>query len=204
MNLMLHNQEEYVTYKIVLKNNSSKDFEIDSISDNNELEYITNTYEFSNKEFKSKSEIEVLVTTKYTKRIPTYKKEFNQEIKIEIKYNNGESTIIENNIIENNPNTNDKINRYIVIFILSLIIFLIILFRNKIIKGSLLVLGLMILIPSVRALVVSISMNNNMNLTLYGGNYLNDEIINKSNDIDIEYNDDTKGETFKFEHSATE
>ena len=201
---MLHNQEEYVTYKIVLKNNSSKDFEIDSISDNNELEYITNTYEFSNKEFKSKSEIEVLVTTKCTKRIPTYKEEFKQEIKIEIKYNNGESTIIENNIIENNPNTNDKINRYIVIFILSLIIFLIILFRNKIIKGSLLVLGLMILIPSVRALVVSISMNNNMNLTLYGGNYLNDEIINKSNDIDIEYNDDTKGETFKFEHSATE
>lgn len=43
-----------------------------------------------------------------------------------------------------------------------------------------------------------------MNLTLYGGNYLNDEIINKSNDVDIEYNDDTKGETFKFEHSATE
>lgn len=156
---MLHNQEEYVTYKIVLKNNSSKDFEIDSISDNNELEYITNTYEFSNKEFKSKSEIEVLVTTKCTKRIPTYKEEFKQEIKIEIKYNNGESTIIENNIIENNPNTNDIINRYIVIFILSLIIFLIILFRNKIIKGSLLVLGLMILIPSVRALVVSISIN---------------------------------------------
>lgn len=156
---MLHNQEEYVTYKIVLKNNSSKDFEIDSISDNNELEYITNTYEFSNKEFKSKSEIEVLVTTKCTKRIPTYKEEFKQEIKIEIKYNNGESTIIENNIIENNPNTNDIINRYIVIFILSLIIFLIILFRNKIIKGSLLVLGLMILIPSVRSLVVSISIN---------------------------------------------
>ena len=43
-----------------------------------------------------------------------------------------------------------------------------------------------------------------MNLTLYGGNYLNDEIINKSNDVDIEYNDDTKGETFKFEHPSTE
>lgn len=117
MDLMLHNLDEYVTYKIVLKNNTSNDYETESIKDNNDLEYITNTYEVVDKNFNSKSEIELLVTTKCTKRIPTYKEEFNKKIKIEIKYNNGESTII-----EKNPNTSDSINKYLVIFVFYSII----------------------------------------------------------------------------------
>ena len=201
--LMLHNLDEYVTYKIVLKNNTSNDYEIESITDNNKLEYITNTYEVFDKKIDSKSEIELLVTTKYIKRISTYKEDYKNNIKITINYNNGESTIIENNVTETNPNTYDNINKFIITFILSLIIILIILFRNKKIKGIAFLLGLMILLPSVEALLVSISITNNMNLTLYAGNYLNSEIVDNSNDVDVNYSEDTKGSAFKFEHPET-
>ena len=60
------------------------------------------------------------------------------------------------------------------------------------------------IIPSVYAITRSVTITNNIKLVLSGGNYLNDEVISKSNDIDIEYNDDTKGEAFKFSHTSTE
>lgn len=198
IDLSLHDVDDYVTYKIVLKNNSNRVYKIDSITDDNELEYINNIYEFNEKEFKPNSEIEVLVTTKYIKRISKYREEFNKSLNIKINYTNGKSTII-----ETNPNTNDSINNYIVLSILCILLTIIILVTNKKIKNMVLILLLMILIPSVYALDI-ININNNIKIILSGGNYLNDELISKSNDLNIEYNDDTKGEVFKFSHPSTE
>ncbi len=198
MDLSLYDVDDYVTYKMILKNNSNETYEIESITDNNELEYISNSYEFNQKEFKPNDELEVIVTTKYIKRIPKYLEEFNKSIKIKINYTNGESTII-----DENPNTNDNINMYITLLIMSSILLIVILISNRKVKYSCLIIMLLIIIPSVYAIKSSVTITNNIKIVLSGGNYLNDEVISKSNDIDIEYNDDTKGEAFKFSHTST-
>ena len=40
MDLKLYNLDDYITYKIVLKNNSDKNYTIDSVTDDNNINYI--------------------------------------------------------------------------------------------------------------------------------------------------------------------
>ena len=91
----LYNLNDYVIYKIILKNNSDKDYKIESITDNNDNEYITYSYEVNDKDFKKDKEIELLVTLKYSKLVDSKTEGISNNLKITINYDNGESTTIE-------------------------------------------------------------------------------------------------------------
>ena len=73
---------------MILKNNSKETYEIESITDDYDLEYINNSYEFTQKEFKPNDELKAVITTKYIKRIPKYFEEFNKSLIIKINYTN--------------------------------------------------------------------------------------------------------------------
>lgn len=108
----MYNIDDYFKYKIVLKNNSGEDLKMSSITDNNELEYISNTYQNNKEDFKSGEEIEIIVTTKYIKQIEKYKDNFTNNFIININYKNGKSTSISVDNMDN-PNTIDNVNIYI-------------------------------------------------------------------------------------------
>ena len=55
-NLLFQDTKDYIIYKLVLKNNSDKTYSIESIIDDNEIEYFKYTYQFDDKEFKSNEE----------------------------------------------------------------------------------------------------------------------------------------------------
>ena len=111
----MYNIDDYFKYKIVLKNNSGEDLKMSSITDNNELEYISNTYQNNKEDFKSGEEIEIIVTTKYIKQIEKYKDNFTNNFIININYKNGKSTSISVDNMDN-PNTIDNVNIYIYIY----------------------------------------------------------------------------------------
>ena len=64
-NLSFKDKNDYIIYKLILKNNSDKNYLIDSIIDDNQNEAFLYTYQFDDKEFKSNEEKVVYLTIKY-------------------------------------------------------------------------------------------------------------------------------------------
>ena len=79
---------DYVTYKVTLKNNTSKNLPIESISDNLNNKYIQTSYSFEKQEIKSGEEYSFYATMKYKNEIKNNSINVNFPIKISIKYSN--------------------------------------------------------------------------------------------------------------------
>ena len=172
----LYNLNDYVIYKIVLKNNSDKDYKIESITDNNDNEYITYSYEVNDKDFKKDKEIELLVTLKYSKLVDSKTEGISNNLKITINYDNGESTTIESDSkevtitnIDENPTTYDNINVYISILLISICLLVILIFKNKKLKVLGLILVVIFTIPTAYAISVNLNINIKSTLNLYHG-----------------------------------
>ena len=166
----MYNIDDYFKYKIVLKNNTSNDLKIVSITDNNELEYINNAYQNNKSDFKSGEVIEVIVTTKYIKQIEKYKDNFTDNFVININYENGESTNIttDNKTKLDNPNTLDNVNIYIFMALISILLLIIFVIKSKRLKYMLFIISLFASITSIKATDLTIKVTNNINLELYG------------------------------------
>ena len=162
----MYNIDDYFKYKIVLKNNSGEDLKMSSITDNNELEYISNTYQNNKEDFKSGEEIEIIVTTKYIKQIEKYKDNFTNNFIININYKNGKSTSISVDNMDN-PNTIDNVNIYIFIALISILLLILFVIKSKKLKYMLFIISLFISVSSIMAADLT-KVNNNINLELYG------------------------------------
>ena len=162
----MYNIDDYFKYKIVLKNNSGEDLKMSSITDNNELEYISNTYHNNKEDFKSGEEIEIIVTTKYIKQIEKYKDNFTNNFIININYKNGKSTSISVDNMDN-PNTIDNVNIYIFIALISILLLILFVIKSKKLKYMLFIISLFISVSSIMAADLT-KVNNNINLELYG------------------------------------
>ena len=183
----LYNLNDYVIYKIILKNNSDKDYKIESITDNNDNEYITYSYEVNDKDFKKDKEIELLVTLKYSKLVDSKTEGISNNLKITINYDNGESTTIEsdnkdetisndnkdatitNVEVDENPTTYDNINVYLSILLISISLLIILIIKNKKLKVLGLILVVIFTIPTAHAISVNLNINIKSTLNLYHG-----------------------------------
>ena len=164
MDLKLYNLDDYITYKIVLKNNSDKNYTIDSVTDDNSINYIKTTYNISSKEFKKGEEVEVYLTIKYTNIIEESSLSFDQKLQIKLNYDNGESSTI-----SVNPATGDNIKTYIILLLITIIALITIIVKSKKLKGVGLMAIATLIIPSVSAVTMNLVVNVNMNLELHGG-----------------------------------
>ena len=143
-------KDDYAKYKIVLVNNSDKDYEIDNTSTFNEKKFIKYDYEVDNKDkiLKSKDELTVNVIITYIKELEDsdfvdgFYKETNS-VSLELVNDN---EVIDNPAIKmvTNPNTSTGyILLAIIAIILSLILILFI--RNK--RAKLFIIAILLTIP---------------------------------------------------------
>ena len=139
-----HKINDYVTFKITLKNNDSKNYTIKTITDNNSDTHILYEYDkHENEEFKSNTEKELIIKSTYKNEVTNVNSRTindNVEFKITFVDESGEES---ETIIPINPQTVDDLMNYIVIGILSAVGLLVTL-KNKKLKKSLLIVLLMV------------------------------------------------------------
>ena len=181
---------DYITYKLVLKNNDSEKYKVESIIDNNLSENIKVSYNYSNELNKDKKEI--LITIKYEKEISDSNYVLNPvniNIKLSDEKDNTQNVVI-------NPKTLDNIFLYIVLFIISFIAILVLTMyfvkTNKIKKGVLGVLVMLALVPVIFAssnieIVFNINFENikinirhKVEFDTKGGNEIDTQVIDNN------------------------
>ena len=137
MNTLFFNKDDYVKYKISIKNNTNNTMKIDDILDNFNSEVLETSYDIDKKELKSNEEYTFTMTIKCIKDIEEERVTIKSPLSIIINYDNGKTATI-----DINPNTKDSIITYFIIFVLSAISLLLVI--NK--KGKKQLLGLMLLV----------------------------------------------------------
>ena len=157
---------DYITYKLVLKNNDGKKFKVEEIKDNNTNEHIKVEYDY-NKELNTENK-EILITLKYDKKITnvnTELKSISVKIKLideedkteEVNINGGNDKSGKNNegAKGKNPQTGDNIKIHVwwlFISLIGVVLSIIYLIKNKgkkYSKGMLSILLLISLVPTI-------------------------------------------------------
>ena len=143
-------KDDYAKYKIVLVNNSDKDYEIDNTSTFNTKKFIRYDYEVENnkKVLKAKEELTINILITYIKELEDsdfvdgFYKETNS-VSLELVNDN---EVIDNPVIKmvTNPNTSTGY-KLLVIFAIVLSLSLLILVKNK--KNKLLIITILLTIP---------------------------------------------------------
>lgn len=136
--LSMYNVDDYITYKMVLKNNTGEDYKIESITDTNKNEFLSYSYITNKEEFKKDEEIELFVTIKYSKLVSEKQENLKEELNIILNYTNGKSTEIKENIVDlnkkeeiNNPKTNDNFKKYILLSLIGLTALVVLIIKNN-------------------------------------------------------------------------
>ena len=163
-NIEFYNKDDYVTFKIGVKNNTGEIINIDSISDDIKNEYLLTNYELDNKKINDGETFYFYTTLKYNKVISDKILNIDDVFKIIINYNNGKSSSI-----DVNPDTGDSVLKYFIVFVLAAIsLLLFILMKNK--KKKLLILFLSLMtIPCIgNALSMKYNIDVKNNIILHG------------------------------------
>ena len=124
-NLSFKDKNDYIIYKLILKNNSDKTYSIENILDDNQNKAFLYTYQFDDKEFKSNEEKVVYLTIKYDEisadseldENNTYHLESTNKITIQLK------EVSYNSIINVNPPTIRNSIGLIVFILIGILIF---------------------------------------------------------------------------------
>ena len=187
LDTLFFGKDDYIKYKVVIKNSSNNSIKINDISDNLNNDVLETSYDIENDKIDSSKKSTFTLTIKCIKNIDEEKITLNSPLNIIINYDDGKTvnintntsdsniTNINNNINDSkvvnmniNPNTNDGFIVYFVIFLLSTILLFILL--NKYwfkIFLCLIIIVNFIPIPS-NALVIKNVINVNCNITIYG------------------------------------
>ena len=163
---------DYAKYKVTVKNDSNKDYQISEDTSFNASDYITYKYEVDG-ELKANSEKTFFVTI-------TYNKEVDNSLVVEGKYNETNKAIVQLSD-EKNPNTSTSIPTIIIIAIAlsGTILILLTLKKNNRTTIAILLLGLF-LIPVVAHAIETLKLTMNVKVEIEKGYevaYLNIEKI---------------------------
>lgn len=129
------NIDDFVTYKIVLKNTGNKNYKLKVTEEYDSDSSITYESNYSDEQFNSQEQKEIYVTAKYTKSIEDISKRIQNgkaNIILELEDEDGKTT--EESIIINNndvPKTGDKISAYILMEIIAIIALIIFMKKDK-------------------------------------------------------------------------
>ena len=163
LNTIFFGKNDYVKYKITIKNNTKGIMKIDEVIDNLDSDVIDTEYEYEKKELKKDEEYTFTLTIKCIKDIEEEKIVINNPLSIIIKYDNGKTIDI-----DVNPNTKDNVINFFIIFILSAIS-LIVIITKKYKKEFIVLLLLVSLIPiSCNAISTKKELRINNNIKVYG------------------------------------
>ncbi len=163
LNTLFFSKDDYVKYKITIKNNTKNTMKIDDILDNFNSEVLETIYDIDKKELKKDEEYTFTLTIKCIKDIEEEKIVINNPLSIIIKYDDGKTIDI-----GVNPDTNDNIINFFIIFILSAIS-LIVIITKKHKKEFIVLLLLVSLIPiSCNAISTKKELRINNNIKVYG------------------------------------
>ena len=144
-NITFHNLDEFVKFKLTIKNTSDKDYKVKLISDDNSNNYITYTYDdYDNQTIQKDSTLDIVLTATYKNELLdiNYREQENR-FNLSFEFIDEEGNVVTEDIIVN-PKTHDNINLYIASAIISFIVLISLFIKNKKTKYLLLVL---VLIP---------------------------------------------------------
>ena len=176
LNTIFFGKDDYVKYKMTIKNNTKGIMKIDEVIDNLDSEIIDTEYDYEKKEIKSKEEYTFTLTIKCIKDIEEEKAVISDPLSIIIKYDDGKTIDI-----DVNPNTKDNIINFFIIFVLSAIS-LIVIITKKYKKEFIVLLLLVSLIPiTSNAISTKKELRINNNIKVYGkvANFENGILGNK-------------------------
>ena len=129
-NPILHNLNDYVTYKITIKNNDDVKHNILDIKDDNNSKYITTSYTHDDS-IEAGSTSEILMTVKLTKLVDDVNLLNNEDIyslgEINITLSLDDGTIV----INTNPKTGDIILKYVTILLVSILTLVLVIMKKK-------------------------------------------------------------------------
>ncbi|MBQ6285622.1 MAG: InlB B-repeat-containing protein [Bacilli bacterium] len=160
-----HKVDDYVKYKLTIKNTSKTKYKLVLLDDSNTNDNVTYEYNYDKDEYILENDtMDVLLIVTYKKGITQINQRTqDQEVKILFYLEDEEGNTYEETIT-NNPKTNDNILIYIITAITSLILIVLIAFRKKLSK---LFAFLLLIVPiAINALSPSliIVLRNNTNL----------------------------------------
>lgn len=162
LNTILFKKNDYVKYKITLKNTGDKVLKIEEITDNFNSDLISNNYDFENKILNKDEDYSFFLTMKCNKDIEEEKVVIDSPINILIKYDDGSTSNVK--II---PKAFDNIFSYIILSIGTLLI-LIIITKNykKIFVGLIIVICIIPVTTKAMGNKKELIINNN--IKIYG------------------------------------
>ena len=152
---------DFVTYEITLLNKDSNDYIVESITDNNNNEYVSIEYNYDDSKLEKNKTKKIIAKLKYNKKLINKDdiKIDNLRLTLNLVENNGERKIV-----ELNPTTGDKILFYVilaVIALISLVFFILLLKRRKSKKNLVLLLMLLpIIMGAKKVLYLNIDFKN--------------------------------------------
>ena len=117
--IVFNEQDDFVTYEIVLKNNEEDNYKIDAISDNNKVNNLEISYEYSEDYINAGDTTIIKVKLKYTKKIINSNPININDLTIKISLSNDKGEV--KGVVINNPKTGDSIFMYLFILIVAFI-----------------------------------------------------------------------------------
>ena len=163
LNTIFFSKDDYVKYKLTIKNNTKNTMKIDEINDNLNSDVINTEYQYEKKELKSNEEYTFILTIKCIKDIDEEKLVINGPLSIIINYDDGKQITI-----DENPDTMDSIINYFIIFVISAISLVIVITK----KGKKQLLGLMLVVSLIPITSNAVSTKKevtiNNNIKVYG------------------------------------
>ncbi len=186
-----HSLNEYVTYKITVKNNSGKKIVIKTITDDNsdnQIEYQYDKHE--TEEIDSNSELDLSVKAVYkSENTDMTNRSLNSKVTLVISYyDEGE---LKSSSITLNPKTNDNIHLFISLLIVSFIGLTIcfLIKSNSKIKKYLVIIGIIVTVPIMaKAASIACSIVFNAGITFEDKVLLTYVIDGQENTIVVPYN----------------
>ena len=162
-----HKLNEYVNYKLTIKNNSDENYKLISVSDNNSNDYIKNEYEYTeNEELSGNNTIDINMKSIYENELDNINNRNQiEEFIISIVFEDEEGNI-DNRTIIINPETHTiaGVSIYYYLLIISIGLLLLLTIKSKKKKKILLLLVLMPILARAISSSLSISVSNNVAL----------------------------------------
>ena len=157
--------DDYVVYKLTIKNTSNKDYTLVSVSDNNQDANLSYEYTYdANSNFAANSTKDITLKISYKSELTDIsKRDQDNDVRITISLNNEDGDSEEEIII--NPQTNDSIMLYVILFAASTGILIFLIVKNR--KTKAIVITLVATIPFItKASFVGVILNFNTDLAL--------------------------------------
>lgn len=154
-NVVFHKVNSYVKYKLTIRNTSENDYKIKSIEDNNDNDNIEYTYTYSEDLLESGNNTEIIVKMIYKESVNDMSKR-DQDGKFNISFvvEDVEGNTYQEDV-EVNPKTNDDIQKYVVLGVVSLVGLILIIVSNKKIR-KLFIIALLLMPITIYALSVTL------------------------------------------------